>query len=53
MHEMTKEDMHGNDYTVFHGIFLEELDNTTDRLRTVDGPTEYGRKFLEKCTHHQ
>jgi hypothetical protein len=35
MHEMTKEDVEGNDFTVFHGIFLETLDNTTDHLRTV------------------
>jgi hypothetical protein len=41
VHGMTKEDMEGNDYTIFHGIFLEELDRTTDRLRIVYAPTGY------------
>jgi hypothetical protein len=41
MHEKTKKDTEGNDCTIFHGIFLERLDNTTDSLRTVYAQDRY------------
>jgi hypothetical protein len=46
-HEMAKDDMEGNDYTVFHGISQKRLDRITNRLKIAYAHAGYRSGFLD------